>query len=104
MQKKNWLVFGIYGGLLNCILVFFYYRMLFQYDSPGDLIEVLGYCIVPGLLIWLMGGLGSQKEYTYSDSWVPIFYLLAFMLWGFCLIVVTSFIWEPLLYSLFEYS
>lgn len=103
MKKKKWLIFGLYGGLLNALLVFIYFWILFVYDSPGNLSQAFGCIIFPGFLLWFFGGLGYDKEYKFSDAWVPIFSLLTFILWGFCILVVTSYIWEPILYSLLKY-
>ena len=60
---KKWLIFGLYGGLLNFILLLVVIVILIGGDTPGNLAFAVITTFLPGLAILVIGGLVSEKEY-----------------------------------------
>ena len=89
---KKWLIFGLYGGLLNFILFLVVIVILIGGDTPGNLAFAVITTFLPGLAILVIGGLVSEKEYKYSTFWAVIFSLLTLILWGFSIAFIASYI------------
>lgn len=89
---KKWLLFGLFGGLLNFIMLFVAIGILVGGDTPGNIYFAIDTTILPGLGLWVFGGFASGKKYMYSTVWVVIFSILTIILWGFSIVFVTSYL------------
>ena len=84
---KKWIIFGLYGALLN-VISFIIQLFVFMGGYPCNPLLPFMTLFLPGLVLWILGGTISKKEFKFSTIWMAIFSLLILLFWGASIVTV----------------